>query len=265
MRTVCRTQHTADWMQARTGIVTASRMCDAIAKLSKASKNGQRGDWKQSHWDYVSELAWERITGVCADHYVSKPMDIGAQYEGEARVEYWMRLDAEVDQTGFVLHPRFDFLGASPDGLVGEDGGIEIKVPLFHNHVAYLEADAIPEEYQWQMYTNMLCCEREWWDFASYCPPDIAPELPDEFRMFRKRLLADPAKFAEIEEAATATMEHVVERVKKLREMYPAKGSPRSKLAAELKMSADALAASELDDNYSGPAYAWLDGPGDAA
>lgn len=247
MRIVCAEQHTSEWHAARTGVVTASRMADAMAKLGRASKNGAKGDWAAAHWKYVSELAWERITGVCADHYVSKPMEIGAQYEGEARVEYWQRFGVEPDQTGFVLHPRFDFLGASPDGLVGMDGGLEIKVPLFHNHVAYLEADQIPDEYQAQMYTNMLCCERSWWDFCSYCPPDIAPELPDEFRMFRKRLMADEAMFDAIEEAATATMQHVAERMANLRAMYPQKGAPKSKLNAELERSLIAQEMSEKD------------------
>jgi len=246
-------------MQARTGLVTASRMADTMAKLSRKSKNGDAGDWKQSHWDYVSELAWERITGVCADHYVSKPMEIGSQYEGEARVEYWMRTGNEVDETGFVLHPKLDFLGASPDGLVGRDGGLEIKVPLFSTHCSYLESDAIPEEYMLQMYTNMLCCERQWWDFVSYCPPDVAPELPDEFRMFKKRLEADQTMFDAIEEAATVTMQHVAERMEKLRRMYPAKSAPKSKTTVEFELSHEALAASEMGDDPMSPGYAFLD------
>jgi len=94
-------------------------------------------------------------------------------------------------------------------------------VPLFRTHVGYIEADEVPELYRPQMYTNMLCCERGWWDFVSYCPPDIEPALPDEFRMFRKRLEADQEQFALIEEAATVTMEHVLELITRLREKYP--------------------------------------------
>ena len=248
MRVVCKEQHTAEWMQARTGICTASRMADAMAKLSRASKNGVKGDWAAAHWKYVSELAWENITGVCADHYVSKPMDIGTQYEGEARVEYWQRFGIEPDETGFVLHPTLNYLGSSPDGLCNPNGGVEIKVPLFHTHTGYLEADEIPEEYIPQMYTNMLCCGRDWWDFISYCPPDIAPELPDEFRMFRKRLFADPEKFAEIEEAATVTMEHVAQRVKELRERYP-----------EIERKPVTVPEQQWPADLTSEAYAWID------
>lgn len=220
MRIVCEEQGTGAWLGWRAGRCTASRMADAMARLQMKSKNGVKGDWKPEHHHYVSELAWEQITRKPADHYVSKPMDIGRQYEGEARIEYWMRYGTEVDQTGFVLHPTLDYLGSSPDGLVGTDGGAEFKVPLFHTHTAYLEADCVPKTYLPQIYTNMLCCERDWWDFVSYCPPDICPELPDEFRMFRKRLKADPVIFAEIEEVATRTMEEVIALVQTLTARY---------------------------------------------
>ncbi len=105
------------------------------------------------------------------------------------------------------------------------------------------------------MYTNMLCCERKWWDFVSYCPPDIAPELPDEFRMFRKRLVANAGKFAEIEEAATATIEHVVERMEKLRAMYPHKGAPKSKLTVDLERSVIAAEMSEQEAYHAAVTY----------
>jgi hypothetical protein len=222
VRVVCKEQNTPEWRAARAGKVTASRVAHAMARLKVNTKNGQKGDWAAAHRNYVSELAWELITGMPADHYVSKPMDIGTQFEGEARVEYWMRFGTEVDETGFVLHPKLDWLGSSPDGLVGTEGGVEIKVPLFHTHCGYLESDKIPDDYSLQMYTNMLCCERQWWDFTSYCPPDVAPEMPDEFRLFRKRLEADPVIFEQIEEAATQTIEEAVALAKVLCERYPA-------------------------------------------
>src|ERR1700761_3385504 len=241
MRIICATQHTAEWVNARLGNVTGSRMADASRKLKVKSKNGVAGDWAADHWNYVSELAWERITGVCADHYVSKPMEIGAQFEGEARVEFWMRHGAEVEQTGFVLHPKFDYLGASPDGYVTENGiiiPVELKVPQVHTHERYLEEDVVPIDYRPQMLTEMLCCDyAPYGYFASYCPPDIAPELPDEFRLFMKRLDSSKEAFDEIEEAATATIEHVVEKMAKLRAMYPTNGRAKTKIQVELERS----------------------------
>jgi YqaJ-like viral recombinase domain len=231
MRIMCKEQHTAEWYSARCGKVSASCMKSAIAKLSRASKNGIKGDWAAAHITLVSELAWEMITGVPADHYVSKPMEIGTQFEGEARIEYWMRYGTEVDETGFVLHPRIDWIGCSPDGLVGKDGGLEIKVPLFKTHCGYLEdPDSLRAEYEWQCLTGMLCCTddepRPWWDLISYCPPDIAPELPDEFRMCKVRVEADRAKFDEIEDCATKTIEEAVALVSELTKRFPKGSAP---------------------------------------
>ena len=251
MRIICKTQRTAEWFAGRVGRCTASRAGDFTAKLSRASKNGSKGDWSAAHWNYVSELAWEKITGVPTEHYVSKPMEIGQEYEGESKVEYWQRYGTETDDIGLVLHPRYDFLAASPDSLVGADGLAEFKVPTFKVHCSYLEADEIPEEYQLQMQCQLLCCERDWADFVSYCPPDIAPELPDEFRMFRKRLYADPAKFLEIEEAATVTMEHVVQKVKELRERYP-----------EIERKLVTVPAQQWPADLTSKEYEWIDNIG---
>lgn len=266
MRIVCHAQKTSDgiplseWMHARAGKVTASRIGEAMAKLTRASKNGVKGDWKGSHWDYVSELAWEIITGQPAEHYVSKPMEIGSMYEKDAAIEYWMRYGGdEPDEIGLVLHPRLDYLAASPDRLVGADGLVEIKVPTFGMHCSYLESGEIPEDYQLQMQCQMLCCERPWNDFISYCPPDVSEELPNEFRMFRKRLEFDPSQAAEIEEAATATIEHVIERVNKLRAMYPSKGAPKSKFRAELETAVLAQEAAGDPEDFTGEGYAILD------
>lgn len=261
MRIACKTQGTHEWHSARTGVVTGSRMADAMMRLSRASKNGVKGDWGGKHWDYVRELAWEKILGTPTDHYVSKPMEIGTQYEGEARVEFWQRYGPEVEQTGFVLHPEFNYCGASPDGYVIENGTlipVELKVPQVKTHEQYLEDGIVPEIYVSQLLTEMLVCDRAPYGyFASYCPPDICPEMPDHMRMFRVRLDSDPAKFAEIEEAATATMEHVIERVARIRAMYPMtlrEPQPESRIKSQLKASIAAL-----DDNYAGPGYAFLD------
>jgi len=226
-------------------------MAAAIAKLSRASKNGVKGDYSAAHWELVRELAWERITGVPADHFVSKPMEIGTQYEGEARVEFWMRYGCEVEQTGFILHPTLDYLGCSPDCYVIENGikiPVELKVPLPKTHEQYLEDGVVPEEYVPQAMTEILCMDRAPYGyFASYCPPDIFPEMPDEFRMLRVKLMADPKMFEAIEEAATDTMQHVAERMETLRRMYPAKSAPKSKLNAELEASMEALEVLDAD------------------
>ncbi len=217
MRVVCKEQGTAEWLQARTGKVTASAIARAMKKLSRASGSKKAGDWAGDHDAYVREIKWELITRVPAEHYVSKPMEIGSQYEGEARIEYWQATGNEVEEIGFVLHPTIDYLGASPDGILDAGGILEIKVPLLKTHESYWDDDCIPEMYVPQMQCEMLCCEAEWGDFVSYAPPDLYPELPEEFRLFVKRLPADPAMHRAIEEAATATIEEAVALVNRLR------------------------------------------------
>lgn len=215
MRIVCRQQKTPEWFQARLGKVTASNIDRAQSFLQRASKGKKAGDSSADRDKYIRELATELITRVPVEHYVSPAMDIGAQYEDEARTEYWMATGNEVDQTGFVLHPTLDFLGASPDGLCPTHG-LEIKVPLLHTHMAYLEADEVPEEYIPQMQCNMLCCELPAWDFVSWCPPEVYPELPDEFRLFVKRAFADSEMHRQMEAAAIRTMEEVTALVQRL-------------------------------------------------
>ena len=218
MRVQCKTQKTPEWFNARLGKVTASNIARAMKRLKRASGEKKAGDWAAEHDNYVEELAWEIVTGKPAEHWVSPEMDVGTQYEPDARMEYFDRLraefpDAEVATTGFVLHPTLDFLGCSPDGLVfdGTFGGLEGKVPKLTTHQKYILGDVVPADYVLQMQCGMLCCELPWWDFTSYAPPEVYPEFPSELRLFRKRLFADTAVFAEMEEAARVTSEQAHE------------------------------------------------------
>jgi hypothetical protein len=239
MRTACLEQGTHEWFAARLGRVSASRIADAMSYLTRASGDKKAGASSAKRDDYLLEKATELITRVPADHYVSKPMEIGTQYEGEARIEFWMRSGLEIQETGFVLHPTLDYLGASPDGLIGQDGGLELKVPLISTHMDYLLADEIPTIYRPQVFCEMLCCEREWWEFASYCPPDIYPDLPDRFRLFRKRVTRSDAVleiggkeyrgddlFRKMEEEAINFMGEAVALVENLSARFPELAKP---------------------------------------
>jgi hypothetical protein len=230
MRVVCPTQDSQEWFSVRVGKVTASCISDAIKFVEKGSKvrGDKRIESSAVRNAYISELAWGMITRVPVEHFVSRAMDLGKQYEGDARRAYCLATETMVDQTGFVLHPTLDYLGASPDGLL-PDGGVELKVPQFRNHRTLLETGEIPESWVMQCYCNMLCCEREWWDFASYCPPDDqfgyeAVALPDEFRLFRKRFMRDEELFKRMEDGATQTIEEAIKKVDFLRSAYPRDG-----------------------------------------
>ena len=259
MRVLCPTQDSQEWFDFRLNKVTASCSYEASHMVEKGSK--VRGDkrWESSagRKAYISELAWGMINRIPVEHFVSRAMDLGKQYEKLARAEYGFRFapDETVQRTGFVLHPTLDFLGASPDGLL-ENGGVELKVPQLPRHKMLLETGNIPPEWVTQCYCNMLCCEKEWWDFASYMPADEqfgleAVHMPTEFRMYRHRFYRNDAIFAQIEEGAASAIEEALKKVEFLRRMYPAKGSPKSKLATELAMSHEALAASEMDSDMA--------------
>ena len=247
MRVVCRSQDSQEWFSCRVGKVTASCIYDATKFVDKGSK--KRGDKRREssavRAAYISELAWGLISRVPIEHFVSRAMDLGKQYEKMARAEYAFRFcpDEPIERTGFVLHPTLDFFGASPDGYT-KAGGVELKVPQFRMHKTLLETDVVPEAWAFQCYGNMLCLEKESWDFASFLPCDEqfgaeAVAMPDEFRMYRKRFYRDEELFKRMEEGATATMEEAIRLVASLRERYS--GSPKSNvLKMQLKASLSA-------------------------
>jgi hypothetical protein len=180
-------QNSAEWIWARTGRITASRMSDLMATL-------KRGGEAASRRDYRAELIAERLTGKTEDRYLSREMQFGVEQEPFARTAYEIRTENMVDQAGFIFHPRLDFSGASPDGLIGQDGGLELKFPKTTTHLAYMTGGTVPEEHQYQMLWNMACADREWWDFASF-----DPRLPEKLRLFIVRMPRDEARIGEIE------------------------------------------------------------------
>ena len=187
MRFVDCEQNSAKWIWARTGRITASRICDLMATL-------KRGGEAASRRDYRAELIAERLTGNAENHYVTKEMRYGSEQEPFARTAYEIKTGNIVDQAGFVFHPRLAFSGGSPDGLIREDGGLELKCPKTTTHLAYMAAGTVPKEYEYQMLWNMACAERQWWDFASF-----DARLPEKLRLFIVRMPRDEVRIGEIE------------------------------------------------------------------
>lgn len=161
MRVIECEQGSAEWLQARCGRITASRICDVVATIKKGEAKARE--------HYRAEIVGERITKDTQDHYMTWYMRQGRDREPEARMAYGLKHRVIVEEVGFVLHPVMNFAGSSPDGLVPK-GGIEIKCPKTVAQVEYLKAKIIPPDYELQMVWNMICCEREWWDFFSYHP-----------------------------------------------------------------------------------------------
>jgi putative phage-type endonuclease len=179
MRVIDCEQGSGAWLAARVGKITASRVADVLAYTKK-------GDEAQKRADYRIELVSERLSGQAVEKYVTFAMKEGTRLEPEARTEYELLKDVMLDRIGFAMHPAMEFSGASPDGLVGKDGGVEIKCPTRTTHIEYLLAGIVPPEYEPQMVWNMVCCERMWWDFVSFCP-----DFPAPLNLFTVRLLRD--------------------------------------------------------------------------
>ncbi len=150
-------QGTPEWLQARLGCLTASRANDACA-----------GETTAAYQNYLWQLVAERETQVVEESYVNADMQRGTEKEPIARAAYEAHTGTFVTQTGFWLHPEIKFFGASPDGLVGDEGLIEIKCPRTSTHLRYRSENKVPTQYKRQMMCQLLCTGRKWVDFVSF-------------------------------------------------------------------------------------------------
>jgi putative phage-type endonuclease len=200
-------QGTEAWLLERCGKVTASRIADLMAK-TKAGFGASRAT-------YAAQIITERLTGCVAPSFTNAAMIHGTETEPEARRAYEFFADCDVTQVGFIPHPTIGMAGASPDGLVGDNGMVEIKCPTSATHIDTLLTETIPDKYVKQMHFQMMCCDRAWCDFASY-----DPRLPERMRLWVKRVERDPALCAEIETEVTAFLKEVDGAVGKLLEKY---------------------------------------------
>lgn len=199
-------QGSPSWFAERLGKVTASRVSDVIAR----TKSGPAASRK----NYMAELVAERLTGKTADSYTNAAMKHGIDTEPQARAAYAFFRDAEVGEVGFVDHPRIPMTGASPDGLVGGDGLIEIKCPNTATHIDTLLSKSISDKHRVQMAWQMTCTGRAWVDFVSF-----DPRLPENLQLFVQRVHRNPALIDELEEAVTeflAELDQTVEALTKL-------------------------------------------------
>ena len=150
------------WFAARLGKLTASRMADVLAR----TKSGPSA----SREAYAHELAVERLTGESNDAFKSAAMQWGTDTEPLARAAYELHSGELVTAAPFIDHPLIAMSGASPDGLVGNDGQIEIKCPDKKQHMAYLRLPTAPAKYLPQINWQLACTGRSWCDFVSYDP-----------------------------------------------------------------------------------------------
>ena len=171
-------QRSDEWFAARIGKVTASRVADVIAK----TKTG----YSATRDNYMAQLICERLTGLKGESFTNAAMQHGTDTEPLARAAYEALQDVLVDEVGFVPHPSIEMAGASPDGLVGTEGLLEIKSPQTNTHIETLLSQSVPGKYNTQMQFQMACTGRQWCDFVSF-----DNRLPNELQLFVKRVPRD--------------------------------------------------------------------------
>ena len=199
-------QGSNEWLQQRAGKVTASCVSAVMAKIKTGEAAARR--------DYKAQLVAEILTGKPqGDDYINAEMQFGIDTEPLARAAYEAEEGEMVDQVGLVIHPRIDRAAASPDGLVGKSGLLEIKCPKVATHLTYLLDGVAPSKYQPQMLWQMACCEREWCDFVSF-----RPDLPDELQLFKVRFPRDDNRILEMEAEVTVFLGEVDQLIAKLNE-----------------------------------------------
>ena len=195
-------QGSPEWLSERAGKVTASMVSAVLAKPETA---GYR--------DYQAQLVAEILTGKPqGSDYTNAAMQFGTEMEPLARSAYEAETGFSVDEVGFCQHPTINRAGASPDGLVGKNSLVEIKVPKVATHLAYLIAGVVPVGYKNQMMWQMACTGRDWCDFVSF-----RPDLPEHLQLFVIRFKRDPARIIELETAVVAFLDSVEKMINQLK------------------------------------------------
>lgn len=193
-------QGSPEWFQQRLGRVTASRVADVVAK----TKSG----YSTSRENYMVELALERITGQRQEAYTNDAMRWGTDNEPLARAAYEAKTGELVEEVGMIAHPTIAMSGASPDGLIGADGLLEIKCPNSATHIKTIRTGKPDAKYITQMAWQMACTDRKWCDFVSF-----DPRMPEGLQLFTVRVMRDDKLIAELETEVESFLVEVAEMV----------------------------------------------------
>jgi putative phage-type endonuclease len=197
-------QRSPEWFEQRRGLVTASKLKD----IAKKQKNGSFYATRET---YKNQLIAEIITGVSIKIPTSEAMQHGIDTEEMARESYREIVWDNVTDAPFIKHPRIERAGASPDGLVGTDGTLEIKCPTTVTHVLTLRENKMPEDHNFQVQWQMACTGRKFCDFMSF-----DPRLPEQYRIYLERIERDDLFIAQLEEIVVNFLKEVDEEIKKL-------------------------------------------------
>ena len=203
-------QGTPEWRQARCGKITSS----CFGKVMTRGR-GKDAAWGQTAFTYMMDVLGERLSGNPGDEISSKYLEWGHIHEPTARALYTWRIGQPVTLTGFVPHPEMDGVGGSPDGLVGDDGVMEIKCPYtVRTHLETIYENEINDkDYQWQVQGNLWVTGRKWLDFVSF-----QPSVPEELQLHVIRVTRDEDMIEELDERVRRFGDMLSSRLKKIQE-----------------------------------------------
>ena len=200
-------QRTDDWFAARLGKVTASSLYKVLAK-TKTGYGADRGN-------YMTQLVLERVTQSKADSYTNAAMQWGIDQELFARAAYEAAKGVLVEEVGFVQHPTIAMAGASPDGLVGDDGMVEIKCPDSKTALeCWLSENPVEGKYFAQMQWQMRCADRAWCDYVVF-----DPRMPAKAQLFVTRVTRDDEWLATTETEVVKFLAEVDAKVAALKKI----------------------------------------------
>ena len=196
-------QRSPEWFAARCGSLGASQLADALAKT--------KAGWGASRANLRAKLVVERLTGQQEDGFSSAAMQWGVDKEEEARIAYSFLTGRNVVEVGLYKHPTIIGTHASPDGLVDDDGCIEIKCPNSSTHIEVLKTNQVAHKYLLQMQWQMRCADRKWCDFVSF-----DPRMPDHLMLYIQRVQRDDDMLEKLESEVGTFLAEVDADVKAL-------------------------------------------------
>lgn len=192
-------QQTQEWFESRRGRATASMFSAILAKGEGKTRKA-----------YMLKLAAERLTGQVAESFSNSHTQRGTEQEPLARLAYEARTGELVETVGFIAHSEI-MAGASPDGLVNHDGGVEIKSVIPTVQIETIQRGGYPIEHRAQIQGGLWITGRQWWDFCSY-----SPAMPEHLRLYVFGVERDQAYIDELDKAVRAFLGELDAMVEKL-------------------------------------------------
>ena len=203
-------QRTPEWFAERAGKITASRVGDVMTQ-------GRGGKPSKTRLSYMHQIVAEIITGMPKAKFRAASTDWGTQAESLNLGAYEARTGDFVTPAGFIVHPQYDFVGASPDFLVGSDGGGEMKCPYDQDVHLQTLLEGMPEGHLEQVQCGLWVTGRSWWDFTSF-----HPDFPPHLQLYVQRIHRDDVFIESMEAACLQFWAEARAMLKQLTEMEKA-------------------------------------------